>query len=109
MGGFGSGRYGGTVTAEATASYVFTISSLRPFLGKGQCLSAITLFDEGKFPVAIRLDTSNLLIAFVELTHKTRDDREGDRIITDRIQLTWTTPTYGGRRWWFRRRYGRPF
>jgi hypothetical protein len=38
---------------------------------------------------------------FLELTHRTRDEREGDRIITDRIQLTWTTPTYGGRRWWF--------
>jgi hypothetical protein len=102
VGGFGSGCYGRTVTAEATASYVFTISSLRPFLGKGQCLSAITLFDEGKFLVAIRLDTANLPNAFVELSHKTRDDREGDRIVTDRIQLTWTTPTYGGRRWWFR-------
>ena len=102
MGGFGSGRYGGRVTAEATASYVFTISSLRTLLGKGQCLSAITLFDEGKFSVAIWLDTSNSLSAFVELNHKTRDDREGDRIITDRIQLTWTTPTYGGRRWWLR-------
>jgi hypothetical protein len=50
--------------------------------------------------VGIRLDMSNLS-AFVEPTHKTRDDREGDRIITDRIHLTWTSPTYGGRRWWF--------
>ena len=100
-GGFGSGRYGGTVTAEATASYVFTISSLRPLIGQGQSLSAVTHFDESKFSVAMRLDASNSSSAFVELTHKTRDDREGDRIITDRIQLTWTTPTYGGRRWWF--------
>jgi hypothetical protein len=101
VGGFGSGRYGGTVTAEATASYVFTISSLRPLIGQGQSLSAVTHFDESKFSVAMRLDASNSSSAFVELTHKTRDDREGDRIITDHIQLTWTTPTYGGRRWWF--------
>jgi hypothetical protein len=49
----------------------------------------------------MRLDASNSSSAFAELTHKTRDDREGDRIITDRIPLTWTTPTYGRRRWWF--------
>jgi hypothetical protein len=101
VGGFGSGRCGGRPTAEATASFVFTISSLRPLIREGQCLSAVTLFDKGKFSVGIRLDVSNPLSAFVELTHKTRDDREGDRIIIDRIQLTWTTPTYGGRRWWF--------
>ncbi|HEY1430482.1 MAG TPA: hypothetical protein VGF39_02475 [Stellaceae bacterium] len=39
--------------------------------------------------------------SFVELMHPTRDERERDRIVTDRIQLTWTAPTYGGRRWWF--------
>src|SRR6266446_4032101 len=33
--------------------------------------------------------------------HRTRDDREGDRIVRDRIRLIWTVPTYGGRRWWF--------
>jgi hypothetical protein len=27
--------------------------------------------------------------------------REGDRIVRDRVRLTWTAPTYGGRRWWF--------
>jgi hypothetical protein len=37
----------------------------------------------------------------VELVHRTRDDREGDRIVHDRIRLVWTVPTYGGRRWWF--------
>ena len=35
MGGFGSGRHGGTVTAEGTASYIIAISSLRSFLQKG--------------------------------------------------------------------------
>jgi hypothetical protein len=53
------------------------------------------------FPVSVRLDISNSLNAVVELTHGTRDDREGDRKVTYRIQLTWTTPTYGGRGWWF--------
>jgi len=37
----------------------------------------------------------------MELIHKTRDDREGDLIVHDRIRLLWTVPTFGGRRWWF--------
>jgi hypothetical protein len=74
MGGFGSGRYGARPTAEATASFVFNISSLRSLIKEGQRLTAIALFDEGKFPVSIRLDNSNWLNAFVELTHRTRDD-----------------------------------
>ena len=36
MGGFGSGRYGGRVTAEATASYVFTISYVAEQLGEDE-------------------------------------------------------------------------
>ena len=31
-----------------------------------------------------------------------RDVREGDQVVRDRIRLTSTVPTYGGRRWWFR-------
>jgi hypothetical protein len=49
----------------------------------------------------ITVDSSKLWDAFVELIHLTRDEAEGDRAITDRIQLAWTAPTYGGRRWWF--------
>jgi len=37
----------------------------------------------------------------LELIHQTRDWREGDRIVRDRVRLVWTEPTYGGRRWWF--------
>jgi hypothetical protein len=39
----------------------------------------------------------------MELIHQTRDEREGDRVVSDRIRLLWTVPTYGGRRWWFQR------
>ena len=41
----------------------------------------------GQFPIVITIDSSKLWDAFVELIHPTRDEREGDRIITDRIQL----------------------
>jgi hypothetical protein len=40
--------------------------------------------------------------AFMFLSHPTRDEREGNRVVHDEIRLVWTVPTYGGRRWWFR-------
>jgi hypothetical protein len=102
MGGFGSGRYGGTVTAEGTASYTIGASVLTGArLEMGQRGSGTSYFGEEKFPVEIRVDATDASNPFLELTHRTRDDREGDRIVRDRIRLIWTVPTYGGRRWWF--------
>jgi hypothetical protein len=100
MGGFGSGRHGGTVTAEGTASYVLSIKSLLPTFQMGQCLTRGIKFD-GTFPVLLTVDLRNEWNCFVELIHLTRDAREGDRMVTGRVQLTRTEPTYGGRRWWF--------
>jgi len=59
----------------------------------------MTAFVEPGFPLTIRLDASDPSCGFLELVHRTRDDRAG--IVRDRIQLVWTVPTYGGRRWWF--------
>jgi hypothetical protein len=101
MGGFGSGRHGGSVTAEGTASYVIAISSLAPVFRHGQCLTGTIFFNEGRFPVVITVDSSKTWNTFVEFIHLTRDERESDRMVADRIQLAWTVPTYGGRRWWF--------
>jgi hypothetical protein len=102
MGGFGSGRYGGTVTAEGTASYIIAVSVLaRSRLLMGQRGTGTFHFGEERFPVQIIVDTVQPSDPFIELTHQTRDDREGDRIVRDRVRLIWTVPTYGGRRWWF--------
>jgi len=101
MGGLGSGRHGNTVTAEAAASYVLNISSLAPAFQPGQCVTCIIRFDRGKNPVVVTVDLTTEWNCFVESIHKTRDYREGDRIVTARVELTWTTSTYGGRRWWF--------
>jgi hypothetical protein len=102
MGGFGSGWHGGTVTAEGTASYVITISSFTSALQKGRGLTGTIHFDEGKFLIVITVDTSDPSNAYIELRHPTRDAREGERVVLDRVRLIWTVPTYGGRRWWFR-------
>jgi hypothetical protein len=102
LGGFGSGRYGGRVTAEGTASYILAASVLtRAQLQIGQRGTETYHFGEERFPVEIKLDTVDPSNPFLELTHQTRDEREGDRIVRDRVRLIWTVPTYGGRRWWF--------
>ena len=102
MGGFGSGRHGGTVTAEGTASYVIAASVFaRPPLQLGEFAKGSLHFDDGHFAVEVLVNTFDASGPFMELFHKTRDEREGDRIVRDRIRLLWTVPTYGGRRWWF--------
>jgi hypothetical protein len=90
MGGFGSGRHGGTVTAEGTESYVIAASML---IRGGRGVTGVARFDEGRFWVAIRGDISDPADPFIELTHPTRDEREGDRIVRDRIRLVSTVRT----------------
>ena len=51
MGGFGSGRRGGTATAESTASYIIDIKSLAPAFESGKRLTGPIRFDEGRFSV----------------------------------------------------------
>ena len=102
MGGFGSGRHGGTVTSEGTRSYVIGASVLtRARLQVGQLAEGTFHVDDGDFAIEVIVDTTDPSGPFMELIHKTRDDREGDLIVRDRIRLLWTVPTFGGRRWWF--------
>ncbi len=101
MGGFGSGRRGGTMTAEGMASYTIDIKSLAPLLQQEKCLTGEKHFAAGRFPVVLTVDLTTERYCFVELIHPTRDPREGDRLITDIVYLAWTVPTFGGRRWWF--------
>ena len=102
MGGFGSGRCGGSPTSESVRSYVLNISVLKAALRRGgRVLSGVSL-PGGTPPILIVVDTKNSSAAYVELHHQTRDAREGNRrFVNDRIRLSSTTPTYGGTRWWF--------
>ena len=79
MGGFGSGRHGGTVTAEGTASYIIAISSLRSPLRKAECLTGAISFNEGQFPVVITVDSSKTWDTFVELRY--RENNAGVAIV----------------------------
>jgi hypothetical protein len=49
-------------------------------------------FGEERFPVEIDVDTIDPSDPFLELTHQTRDWREGDRVVCDRVRLLWIVP-----------------
>jgi hypothetical protein len=102
VGGIGSGRRGGTATIESTASYILELKSLVSSFREGQFQAQDVYFDEGRFAIAVIVDLTNEWDCFLELIHRTRDrqDHEGS-VITDRVQLTRTEPTFGGHRWWF--------
>jgi hypothetical protein len=86
---------------ESTASYIIDIKSLAPAFENGKRLTGLIRFDEARFPVVVTVDLTNEWNCFVELIHPTRDDQQRVPIITDRVRLTSTEPTFGGRRWWF--------
>jgi hypothetical protein len=75
--------------------------SLTRQLRMGQILAVTFHFGEERFAVSVRIDTTDPSDPFIELKHQTRDWREGDRTVRDRVRLLSTVPTYGGRRWWF--------
>jgi hypothetical protein len=101
VGGYGSGRRGGTATAESTASYIIDIKSLAPAFESGKRLTGSIRFDEGRVPIVVTVDLTNEWNCFVELIHPTRNEQRRVPIVTDRVRLTSTQPTFGGRRWWF--------
>jgi hypothetical protein len=101
MGGYGSGRRGGSPTSESLGSYVLNISVLKANLRKGGRVASATLLPDGTSPILIAVDTTDPSAAYIELHHQTRDGRRGDQWVRDRIHLSQTVPTYGGSRWWF--------
>ena len=101
MGGYGSGRHGGTATAESTGSYVLPITSLKSTFHIGERHGGQIAFDEGRFPVLVIVDLRNEWNCFIELIHSTRDREGENRTVFGKVQLTRTQPTFGGHRWWF--------
>jgi hypothetical protein len=64
------GRYGGTVTAEGTASYIVAANSLtRARLQMGQCATGTLHFGQERFAVEVKVDTAEPSDPFIELTH----------------------------------------
>ena len=59
----------------------------------GQVAAGTFHFGEERFAVEVKVDTADPSDPFIELNHQTRDWREGDRVVRDRVRLVWTEPT----------------
>jgi hypothetical protein len=97
MGGYGSGRWGGHPTAEATNSYVLSMKSFRG-LHSGLCGSTTFSYADD-FEVRIGIDTRTNHPGCIRLAHWSRDDRED--WLDYPVALAITPQPFGGYRWWF--------
>jgi len=98
MGGYGSGRQGGRVTIQGTASYVLNLRTLRGLRPGTRGFGNIKWADGF---VAGLTFTAGEYDAYFELEHETRSTREPTRQVRYKVPLTWTEPQFGGRRWWW--------
>ena len=97
MGGFGSGRSGRYVSIEGCQSYVLNAAFLnRARVGRGIAGKTKITYADG-FEVEIRVHTGDG--AELRIKHYLNDG--GDDLIEYTVPLTWTTPRFGGLRWWF--------
>jgi hypothetical protein len=99
MGGYGSGRTGGNVTAEGTASYVISAKRLRGIPHGVACTGRGRWTWADGFVVDYKMDASRPQFPFFELTHPIRAHDE--RAITYQIYLTSSPTRFNGRRWWW--------
>lgn len=103
MGGFGSGRHGGKPTVEDGLTIDLGLM-LRRGWAKAGTSGAGTLHwssrGERIATISHRYDLTDSGNPNLTLSY-TRTRRDGSKEkVEQRIALTWTRPTYGGRRWW---------
>lgn len=99
MGGYGSGRTGGTCTAEGTASYVLTAKMLKSLPHLTSCTAEGTWRWSDGFTLSYLIDARNPNFPILRLTHETRDGAEEST--TYEVRLTSMPTSFNGRRWWF--------
>lgn len=75
-------------------------SLTRAGISPGLLGNATLPFDEGQFPVALTVDTRGEGPGFIHIAHETRDI-SNPQAISYRVELNWSRPQYGGRRYWF--------
>ena len=109
MGGFGSGRMGGNPTVEDGLTIDLGLM-LRHGWAKAGAAGAGTLRwssrGERIATISHRYDLTDTGTPHLTPSYtRTRRDGSKERV-EQRIALTWTHPTYGGRRWWMICPYG---
>lgn len=100
MGGYGSGRRGGSPTSEGAGSYVLSIQDfVRAGVEEGGAAEWSMSWAAGKWQVKFHINACDRSNAWIVLAHESRTEPARDQLY--RIALTWTKPPYGGLRWWF--------
>jgi hypothetical protein len=103
MGGWGSGRSGGRPTVEDGLTVALGLMLRRGWVRDGASgTSTLVWSSRGKSVATIgyRFDLTDPDNAHLTLFY-TRTPSDGSpQKVEQRIRLTWTQPTYGGRRWW---------
>lgn len=103
MGGFGSGRQGGKPTVEDGLTVDLGLMLRRGWARVGTAGAGTLSWSSRGEPIATishRYDLTDNGTPHLTLSY-TRTRRDGSKEqVEQRIALTWTRPTYGGRRWW---------
>src|SRR5687767_12579691 len=98
MGGIGSGRNGRYVSIEGCQSYVLSAARFNRSRLPRSCTGNTKITYGDGFEVEIKFHTGD----DGELRVKYYPNDGGDEPIEYTVPLTWTTPRFGGLRWWFR-------
>jgi len=100
MGGYNSGRSGGSPTYESTWTYKLSAKLLQKIPHGVACSGSGKLtWDDGDFEVRYVLDATNVSRPVFRVTHAIRN--EDEREITYEIYLESSPTRFGGRRWWW--------
>jgi hypothetical protein len=103
MGGYGSGRHGGKPTVEDGLTVDLGLMLRRGWARAGASGAGTLSWSRNGEPccsISHHYDLTDLDNAHLTLTY-TRTPRGGaPEKVEQLIRLTWTRPTYGGRRWW---------
>jgi hypothetical protein len=104
MGGYGSGRHGGRPTVEDGLTINLALLFRRGWVRDGAMgFPRLTWSCQGDTVATIQcfFDLTDADNAHLVLTYtRTPYDHRPPEKVEQRIHLTWTHPTYGGRRWW---------
>lgn len=102
MGGYGSGRYGGRPTADASRRIDFAWMIRQGMAAPGHRRFGTLSWNRGGQPagqISYDADMRDTEDARLILSY-TRGEGEGRESVRQVVRLVYTLPHYGGRRWW---------
>ena len=102
MGGWGSGRTGGRVTIEGCGSLRLSVRDLRGLLRHASDgVASWISYGQGDEHLMTVVVEARPQFGYLRLRHPSRASERSEEQMDYTVGLTWTTPSFGGRRWWF--------